>query len=228
MELFYQFTEIFGGVSKSPYESLNLALHVKDNPLHVKKNRTLACKDFGIKDIVFMNQVHKTDVLVVDDANKIPTCDGIITDKKNLALAVLVADCIPLLLYDTKNEVIGAIHAGRAGVFGEIAKNAIEKMREHFGTNPLHVKAFMGPGIKQCCYEISGEVLEYAKKHYPLHVKKNHLDIRGILLEQLSDLGLHVKDFDRCTCCDKRLFSYRRDGLTGRNMGVIMLKDLHA
>lgn len=228
MQLFYQFTNIHGGVSKNPYKSLNLALHVNDNPLHVKLNRDFTCKDFAIKDMVFMNQVHKTDIKVVENSEEIPTCDGIITNKKNLALAVLVADCIPLLLYDSKTHAIGAIHAGRMGVFGEIAKKVIEKMSESFGTNPLHVKAFIGSCIHQCCYEISGQVLEEAKRLFPLHVKQNRLDIKGILVNQLKNLGLHVKDMSKCTCCDKEYFSYRKDGLTGRNAGIIMLRKTHA
>lgn len=222
MQLFYQFTNIHGGVSKGNYESLNLALHVKDNPLHVAKNRSLTCKEFNIKNISFMNQVHECDVKVINNADKIPTCDGIITNQKNLALAVLSADCIPLLLYDSKTKAIGAIHAGRAGVFGNIAQNAINKMATEFGTNALHVKAFIGPCIHQCCYELSTNVLQEAKEKFALHVKQNRLDIKSILITQLQNLGVHVKDNSKCTCCNKEYFSYRRDGLTGRIAGIIM------
>ncbi len=226
MEVFYHFTDIHGGVSEYPYKSLNLALHVKDNPLHVRKNRQIIQSKLDLPNLVFMNQIHSNIVNIVNDTNIEPTCDGLITNVPNLALCVLVADCIPLLLYDKTLHVVSAIHAGRAGVFSEIAKESVQKMSENFGTKAQNIKAYIGPSIKQCCYEIDGEVLEFSKQKYPLHVKQNCLDIRGILLSQLRGLGIKdIEDKSTCTSCDRDFFSYRRDGVCGRQAGIIMLKD---
>lgn len=228
MQLFFHFTDIDGGVSKTPFESLNLAYHVNDNPLSVKQNHDIISKKFGIKNIVIMNQVHKTDVKVVKDNKIVPTSDSIVTNVKNLALIVLVADCIPLLLYDRKNRSIAAVHAGRAGVFGEIAKKTVKTMKENFGSNSDKIVAYLGPCIHQCCYRVSSDVLEYSKKRYPKYVKNSYLDIKGILINQLKNLNIYVKDFSMCSCCNQKYFSYRRDGVTGRNAGIIMLKDINA
>ncbi len=225
MKLFYHFTNIHGGVSKAPYKSLNLALHVGDNALDVDQNRNIIKKKFDLPQMAFMEQVHGCDIEILNDAKMPPTCDGIITDKPNLALCVLVADCIPLLLYDGKNKVIGAIHAGRAGVFGKIATKALNELSNNYGTKSFQVRAILGPSIKQCCYELGGDILKFAKENYPLHLKNNHLDIRGILINELEKLGVEILDLNTCTCCDKNLFSYRRDKITGRNAGIIMLRD---
>lgn len=226
MQLICDFTNIHGGVSKTPYKSLNLAYHVHDNPLDVDINRQILAKKYGIKDIISMNQVHGVSIEAVNKKSKIPTCDGLITNQRNLALIVLVADCIPLLLYDKQNQAIGAIHAGRAGAFGNIAQKACEAMNEHFNTKNL--KAFLGASIMQCCYEIDGEVLKYAKDNFPNYVKNNYLDIRGIVKYQLQNLGIEVISKEKCTSCDKNYFSYRRDGLVGRFAGIIALKDKNA
>ncbi len=228
MEIFYHFTDVHGGVSKKPFKSLNLAFHVGDDEKDVLKNREILKEKFNIKNLVFMNQVHGNEVLNVEDDKQILTCDALISDKKNLALGVMVADCIPLLLYDENSGVIAAVHAGRAGVFKKIARKTVEKMVEFYGINISDLKAVIGACIHQCCYEISGDVLEYSLKNYPDFVKNSHLDIKGILLKQLLDLGLEAKDESKCSCCNKSYFSYRRDGKTGRMAGVIMIRDENA
>ncbi len=226
MQLFYHFTSIHGGVSKKPFKSLNLALHANDNPLHVRKNRQILQEKFSLKRLVFMDQIHSNKCEVISNFNQTPTCDAIITNKSNLTLCVLVADCIPLLFYDKNNHAIAAIHAGRAGVFGQIAKEALQTMNKHYGTKASQIRAILGPSIKQCCYELSGEVLKYAKENYFSHVRKNRLDIRGILLSQLENLGVFdIEDVSTCTCCDENYFSYRKDGITGRNAGIVCLRD---
>ena len=104
------------------YESLNLALHVGDDPTVVASNRTV------IGAAQFMNQVHGDEIKVIDSiTSEIPTCDGLITTTPNLALAVMVADCIPLLLIS--KEAVGAIHVGRAGLVNRIAVKAVQQMR---------------------------------------------------------------------------------------------------
>lgn len=226
MQLLYKFTDRFGGFSKPPFDSFNLAFHVEDEKRDVELNRKLLCKILGVRDIQFMHQIHSNDVQIISQIQDDMTCDGLITNQKNLALAVMVADCIPLLMCDKKRHVIAALHAGREGVFENIADVALTKMHKHFHTQKEDVVAFLGASIKQCCYEVGGDVLKYAKKHYNSYVKDNRLDIRGILKEQLK--GCEVRDFSNCTKCDERYFSYRQERKTGRFVGVIMLKDINA
>lgn len=229
MELFYHFTNRHNGVSKNSFSTNNLALHVKDKKEDVLTNRTLTCKALNLKYLQPMNQIHSNKAITINAPQPPPTCDAIMTNKASIALMVLVADCIPLLLYDEKQHAIAAIHAGRKGAFLDIVTTTIQKMQTSYNTNPREIKAFLGPSIKQCCYEISGEVLQEAKQKFPAFLKENFLDIRGIVKSQLQ--ALHVKkiyDNYPCTCCDKDYFSYRRDGKTGRFAGVIMLRKSHA
>jgi len=221
------FTDRFGGVSAAPFESNNLAYHVADNPLHVKANRTFTCKALGISWMADMEQVHGTAVRIATErANRtFEACDGLITQMENLALMVLVADCIPVLMHDPKTRTVAAVHAGRAGAFGGIVLEALRAMRETFGVQPEHLHVSLGPSIGGCCYELDGAALEEAKKRFGAHVHGRTLDLRALVEGQLKAAGvLHVKSTFGCTCCDTRYFSYRRDKTTGRQAGIIMLK----
>ncbi len=214
MQLIYHFSTALEG---------NLAHYAGDDKADL--NITYLKQKLNIKNLCLMNQVHGDNVKRVYKRGTAHECDAIITNEKNLALCVLTADCIPLLLYDKKTQAIASVHAGRAGVYKQIAKKTIQKMQREFSSNPKDIIAFIGNHIQQCCYEISGDVLNEAKQKFSLFVKNNHLDIHGILLNQLQDLGVKVIDKSHCTCCDERYFSYRRDKKAGRMGGFIMLRD---
>jgi len=211
-----------GGVSKKPYESLNLGLHVNDNPLHVQKNRDIFASFIGAEadKLCFMEQVHSNKVIHVKEKGEF-TCDGIITQNKNLVLCVMVADCVPVVLFDAKNRAAAAIHAGRKGAFADIAANTINAMRKNFGTEAKDISAFIGASIKACCYEINGDALKEAMDKFAFAVKKRgggyFLDLQKIIKKQLMTNGVaQTIEDDICTCCDNDYFSYRRDGVTGR------------
>ncbi len=227
MQVLYYFTNRHEGFSKGEYNSLNLADYVGDEKSLVDLNKKQLGKKLNIKNLCFMKQVHGDKVKIVTNSKTLHECDAIITKEKNLALCVLTADCIPVLLFDKKTKVISAIHAGRAGVFKEIVKKTVDKMSENFNSNPNNITAFVGNCIHQCCYEINGNVLKEAKEKYPLFVKNSRLDILSILLAQLKDLGVNVINKSSCTSCDEKSYSYRRDKVTGRNAGIIMLRDFH-
>ena len=151
------FTDRRGGVSLGVYESLNLALHVGDDPQTVAANRSL------IGPAQFMNQVHGDEIVIVESiTDQTPTCDGLITTKSNLALAVMVADCIPLLL--VSKEAVGAIHVGRAGLVNQIALKAIATMRS-LGAIDIH--AILGPSICGACYEVPFEMQQNVVEQHP-------------------------------------------------------------
>ena len=220
----YLFSDRFGGFSKGDYSSLNLALHVNDNPLDVKRNREILAKKMGVESLVFMEQVHKDTIKIVDknESATFSRCDGLITGVKGVALCVMVADCMPILFYDKKAEVVAVAHAGREGVRLKIANRVVQKMRDDFGAKDIEV--FIGPSIKSCCYEVKSDVLDGFEGYYQKREGRFYLDIRQKCKDDLEKIGVAViKQEDICTCCDKRYYSYRREGKTGRFVGAIKL-----
>lgn len=221
--VFYTFTDKNDG---------NLAFHVEDNEINVIKNRqNLALKlAYKYEDLVYMNQVHGANIIVVDENSPklIDNCDSIITRSKNLPLMVMVADCIPILMFDDKKGIIAAIHAGRNSTFLEISKKTAEVFIEKFSSNPKDISVVLGASIQKCCYEVSDELSKIVENSFGKEfVENNHIDLQGINKKQLNDLGIkNIEISDICTKCgNKPYFSYRKDKKTGRFAGIIILKD---
>ncbi|MBV5279204.1 MAG: peptidoglycan editing factor PgeF [Campylobacteraceae bacterium] len=220
------FTTRFGGVSQVPFDSLNVGLHVNDNALHVKENRAILKKQLGVSNLVFMNQVHGDEVVVVSKGDEYPSCDALICAQEDIGLVVMVADCIPILFYDRVRHIIGVAHAGRAGSALHVGQKTIAKMQEVFGSKIEDMQVFMGPSIQKCCYEVGIEATVGLEKC--LHVKHGRyfLDLQSANKEDFLALGIREEAIEIspiCTCCDKDYFSYRRDKTTGRFCGVITL-----
>ena len=210
----------------------NLAYHVLDFKENVDKNReNLALKwGYNNQDLVYMNQTHGNNVVIVDENSPkiIDDCDAIITNTKNLPLMVMVADCIPILLFDEKVGVIAAIHAGRNSTFLEIAKKTADIFIEKFSSKPENISAILGPSIQKCCYEVNEELANIVKNSFGKEfVKQNHIDLQGINKKQLNSLGIkNIEISTICTkCSDKPYFSYRKDKKTGRFAGIIELAE---
>ena len=214
------FTNRVGGVSSAPFDSANLGDHVGDDPFDVVTNRETLARQIE-KPIAFMSQVHGDTVVLVEDSSSHPTCDALITTHKNLALAVLVADCIPLLL---KSDVaVAAVHVGRKGLMNGIARKSIEAMRD-LGAEVIH--SYIGPYICGNCYEVSKEIFREVVDQHPnadssAATQRFTLDIGAGLKRELRDTVL--LDLSSCVLEDPKSFSYRRDGITGRQAGVIWL-----
>ena len=212
------FTDRRGGVSLGVYESLNLALHVGDDPQTVAANRSL------IGPAQFMNQVHGDEIVIVESiTDQTPTCDGLITTKSNLALAVMVADCIPLLL--VSKEAVGAIHVGRAGLVNQIALKAIATMRS-LGAIDIH--AILGPSICGACYEVPFEMQQNVVEQHPRAFATTRkgtpgLDLPKALIEDLFSAGVSYEASTICTMENELYFSHRRQNPTGRFAGVVSL-----
>jgi YfiH family protein len=200
------------------YESLNLAFHVGDEPAVVASNRTA----IGVAQ--FMNQVHGDEIKVVDSITSVvPTCDGLITITPNLALAVMVADCIPLLLLS--NEAVGAIHVGRAGLVNRIALKAVQEMRS-LGAIELH--AILGPSICGSCYEVPFQMQQDVIAEHPRAFATTRkgtpgLDLAKALAAELVAAGVSYEASTICTFEDDMYFSHRRQNPTGRFAGVVSL-----
>ncbi|QHG91658.1 peptidoglycan editing factor PgeF [Sulfurimonas sp. CVO] len=214
----------------------NLAFHVGGNETEVQKNHELLAKELGYEknSLVHMKQIHSDIVYMVrdEDFQTPPTCDALITNRKNTPLMVMVADCSPLLLYDDKKKVIAAVHAGRAGAFKNIVKNVIKKMQTEFDSDPKDIYVSAGASIGVCCYKVGSEIYEEAKAlslEYAVQKRNEnfYLDVAAILKKQLLSCGIkreNIEFCDECTCCNThKYFSYRAKAKTGRFAGVIQL-----
>jgi len=231
------FTTKNGGLSNGVYSSLNLAFHVDDDGDAVNKNHTLLATElkYDKKTLVHMKQIHSDIVHIVtsnDNFKNSQTCDALITDKQNIPLMVMVADCSPILFYDSVKKVIAVAHAGRQGAFKNIVKNVIECFKNSYGSNTEDILVTIGASIGQCCYEVGAEIYKEAKElgiEHSLNKKAGsyYLDISKILQMQLLESGIKKENIElsrECSCCENnKYFSYRADGITGRFAGVIKL-----
>jgi len=189
---------------------------------------------FGIQPEQFarIQQVHSSKVISISKPGFYGDADGVITNKENVYLCVVTADCLPIFLLDTYNEAIGLIHAGWRGLQKKIIMNAVEEMKKNFGTNPHNLYIAVGPFIQQCCYEVGKEV---AEKFQDGSVKHKNADALFLNLgeaakQQLNDAGVPEGNYSissTCTfCSNERLPSYRRnDKKAGRNVSVFGLTE---
>ena len=214
----FTFTNRIGGVSDAPFDNNNLALHVGDIEPLVIQNRTSLSDELGLP-VCYMEQFHSDQVEIVKNNHQTPKCDALVTVENKLALAVLTADCIPLLL--KSESVIAAVHVGRAGLMNEIALKTIEVMQS---LGAERISGYIGPSICGKCYEVSKEIFNEVTEKYPesdtrVETGKYTLDLVAGLKVQLR--GFLLYDHGGCVLEDQNYFSYRRDGITGRQAGVI-------
>ncbi len=230
------FTTRRGGFSKAPYDGLNLAEHVNDDFATVEKNRELLRNSLEGKPVIsWMNQTHSTDVAVLnstDDALDITDADAQITSVKNVALAVMTADCLPILLVDDKGTKIACVHAGWRGLSGGIIAETVEAMDLPSDS----INAWLGPCISQDNFEVGDLVrTEFVEQNpeYSIYFlpsgrfdNKYYASLQDVARFQLNKLGIKkiTKDTS-CTFNDKeRFYSYRRDYITGRFASLIWIE----
>ncbi|MDQ2791655.1 MAG: peptidoglycan editing factor PgeF [Pseudonocardiales bacterium] len=214
-----------GGASAPPYDSFNLGEHVGDRPEAVVANRERLATGIGLpgQRLVWMEQVHGRTVTVVDgpQAQPVPACDALVTSQPRLAVAVLVADCVPILLADPVGQVVAAVHAGRVGARAGVLPAALETMRR-LGARIERVEALLGPSACGQCYEVPARMQTDVEARLPGSACRTHqgsagLDLRAGLWRQLAAAGVARVGVDpRCTIEEPVLYSYRRDGVTGR------------
>jgi YfiH family protein len=212
------FSDRTGGFSSGSFESLNFAGHVGDDPVSVKANRST------LVNTQFMNQVHGNEVVVVSECSEIdPTCDALVTTNPDLSLAVMVADCIPLLLIS--DSVAGAVHVGRAGLVNGIANHTLAIMR-NLGARNIH--AVLGPSICGKCYEVPIQLQEEVTAVHPDSFSTTRhstpaLDLQAGLVAQLIAQDVSFEASTVCTMENSSYFSHRRDNPTGRFVGVVKI-----
>ncbi|MFD7884472.1 peptidoglycan editing factor PgeF [Streptomyces bauhiniae] len=229
----FVFTDRWGGVSAAPYAELNLGGAVGDDPGAVRTNRELTAKALGVDPamVVWMNQVHGAGVAVVDapwGERPVPEVDALVTARRGLALAVLTADCVPVLLADPVAGVVAAAHAGRPGMLAGVVPAAVRAMTE-LGAEPGRIVARTGPAVCGRCYEVpaamraevaAAEPAAYAETSWGTPA----LDVSAGVHAQLDRLG--VRDREQSPVCTRESddhFSYRRDRSTGRLAGYVWL-----
>ncbi|MGW4161048.1 peptidoglycan editing factor PgeF [Streptomyces sp. NPDC004788] len=232
----FAFTDRWGGVSAVPYEELNLGGAVGDAPEAVRANRARAAAELGLDpaQVVWMNQVHGADVAEVDGpwsgtGDAIPSVDAVVTARRGLALAVLTADCVPVLLADPVAGVVAAAHAGRPGMVAGVVPAAVKRMTE-LGADPARITARTGPAVCGRCYEVpeamraevaAVEPAAYAETSWGTPA----VDVAAGVRAQLARLGVtDVADAGVCTLESGDHYSYRRDRTTGRLAGYVWLE----
>jgi len=169
------FTTRHEGVSRPPYNSLNLGMNTDDSPHNVEGNRSILTRAFGIAQdrLVTVQQTHGSDILAIDAPNDDYShfleleADAIITNQPGVMIGVTVADCVPVLLFDPVKGVIGAVHAGWQGCAAQITRQAVQGMEQLFGSRPQDIQAAIGPCIGPCCYEVDQLVKDGFDKNLP-------------------------------------------------------------
>lgn len=222
-----------GGVSAPPYDSFNLGDHVGDDPVAVAANRARLASAVGLAPdrVVWMDQVHSAHVEVVDGPREtaFDATDALVTDVPRLALAVVTADCVPVLLSDARAGVIGAAHAGRVGAADGIVLRTLEAMRD-LGADPADISVLLGPAVSGPNYEVPAEMAAEVEARLPGSRTTTArgtpaLDLRAGIARQLAEAGVTAIDIDpRCTVADPALFSHRRDNPTGRLASLIWMQ----
>ena len=216
------FTNRHGGFSHGDYSSWNLASHVGDDPTDVERNREKLRQRVG--QFAIMSQVHGDRIFVVDRVPaQVPVADALITANPEIALVVMVADCIPLLL--RSENLVAAVHVGRAGLMNSIALKTVAMMR---ALGAREIMGSIGPAICGKCYEVPQELQDEVVAIHPMARSTTRtgtpaLDLPKALIAALAEVDVPVGISAGCTLEDENSFSYRRNQITGRQAGVIKL-----
>jgi YfiH family protein len=225
-----------------PY-TFSLALHTGENKKEIIQNREIlsaALSRKGKFSFVVANQTHSDHIEVIEYnetkgwkslESAIANCDALITNLRGVVLTVLTADCVPVLLYDKKQNVVAAVHAGWRGTQAKIVFKTVQKMKKVYGSNPSDIIVGIAPAIGRCCYEVGEDVGKHFLETPEGFTKVNEkymLDLPLINKKQLLDAGVKEENIEMshiCTACDSQsFFSYRKEqGCTGRFMSMIGL-----
>ena len=218
------------GVSKGIYESLNCGIGSKDQEENVKKNLDIVSKKFNIKkdSLALMHQTHSNKVEIIVKRNNLERikCDAMLTKDNEIALPVLTADCLPILIYEKRKEIIGCIHAGWKGAVNGIIENTLKKLEEMNGSIKQLVVS-LGPCISQKNYEVKNDFYsEFIKKSknndsffFKNEKKTFNFDLRGFVIKKFKDLG--VLEIDNVAidsfASENEYFSHRRAKKLGQD-----------
>ena len=226
------------GISPKPFKSLNLGFNSGDSIENVEKNWHILMENIGLNEtkIFTLNQIHSDKIVIanskiIENSGQKIEGDAIITDLKGLFIAVLVADCVPIILYDPIKSIISVVHAGWKGSSLEIAKKTVEKMEKVFLSKPKDIIAGIGPSIGPCCYKVKNDVQKYFSNYRNAVIVKNneyYINLWEVNKSQLIKSGINENNIEvsrLCTSCNNKIFySYRKENPIGRFVAGIVMK----
>jgi len=238
------FSTRLGSLSELPYASLNLGLGSGADRPRVLGNRARFARSIGIdpRDLVTLRQVHGNRVVVLTEATDPQLMrgtpgDGLLTNRPDLPLGIITADCFPVVLAAPHVPAVGIVHAGRKGTAAGVVSTAIALMSQAFDAPPDALFVAIGPGIGRCCYEVDEASAEAFQTQFTLNEavyrpsRPGHLylDLQQAIVQQLRQAGVpstHLWRADLCTACHSHWFySYRREGpRSGRMLNVVMIR----
>jgi polyphenol oxidase len=208
-----------GGVSEQPFDSLNISLKVGDEPDAVTENRNRIRDAMEGRESAWVRQVAGDRVVRVSEPGLVGEADALVTDEEGFSLVVAVADCVPVALVGCEAGEVAMVHSGWRGTLAEIVGKTAQEMR---GSG---IRAYIGPCIRGCCYEVSEELAgRFAERFGPQVVKERYLDLPRAIKRNLEEVGVgEVHDVGLCTGCRTDLFfSHRKQGPeTGRNLAAV-------
>lgn len=237
-----------GGVSVAPYDTANLSFGVGDDPAAVVENRSRLCAMLGepLDSLTVANQVHSGDVVIISAAQRgrgarthadaVANADALVTATPGILLAVVLADCVPVALVDPVRHVVAVAHAGWRGTVAHVTANTVATMVEHFGCDPIDIRAGIGPSIGPASYDVGADVILAVGDAFPnapevLQVtatrttfdlwaaNRQDLLMSGVLDHHIETSGIDVR------AESDRYFSHRAARPTGRFMALVMLAD---
>lgn len=186
---------------------------------------------------ICMHQIHSGNVQIVENSRELVLADtdSLVTNQHNLALTVVIADCLPVFFFDPEKQVIGIAHAGRKGLLQHILQNTLDVFIKNFQSDPKDILVSIGPGIEKKCYEVNKEIISEFhdafpdfQKYYDTTKSAYYLDLTSIAVQSLQKGGIlreHIETSDICTKCTNELYSYRRGDQTERIAGIITLEE---
>lgn len=234
------FTTRMGGVSKGIYSTMNLSFTRGDAEADVFENyrRIAKIMDCDMEDMVCSHQTHTANIRKVTEADRgkglmrprdYEDIDGLVTNERNICLALFFADCVPVYFIDPVKEVIGLAHSGWKGTVSRISEKMVELMKAEYGCNPCDIRVAIGPSICQDCYEVSEDVAEHFRAALLTPGKepgKYQLNLWEAVRQTLLECGVkgeHIAVTDVCTCCNPELlFSHRASHGQRGNLGAFM------
>lgn len=207
---------------------LNFNYHTEEGLINLEKIK----KHYDLQAIGYLNQIHSELIFTFD--GHIKDGDALITNRKKVAIGVFTADCVPVILVDSSKGVIAAIHSGWKGTKALIVSKTIEKMQGNYGVIAKNIRAYIGPHIGGCCYEVSKELIEeFTSEDIYSNIKisnNNKLDLEKCILAQLNEKGIKEENIittNICTSCSKEyeLYSYRNsENKQGRMFSFVYFK----
>lgn len=226
-----------GGYSHGPFKSLNVTLGLGDDETHVCKNRQIISRCIDGQNLVFANQVHGHQVIILDGAlqgadkrvsDSALNGDAMVTNLPHMALVVQVADCQAAMIYDPSRRVVANVHVGWRGSIQNILARTLGVLEQHFGCQAGHLVVGISPSLGPCCAEFVNYRSEIPQSYWAYKDDSHHFDFWSISYDQLVDAGVHPENISisrMCTKCNPDIFfSYRGQGRTGRFAAVIGLK----